>query len=91
MSFVKTIIVVDAGTDVNNPLAVMKILLNQVNLERDLYFAEGILDVLNHASDHKLYGSKLGIDATTKLEGEPGQARISSPGHAPPTAWRKRS
>jgi 4-hydroxy-3-polyprenylbenzoate decarboxylase len=72
MSFVKTIIVVDAGTDVNNPLAVMKILLNQVNLERDLYFAEGILDVLNHASDHKLYGSKLGIDATTKLEGEPG-------------------
>ena len=72
MSFVKTILVVDADVDVHDTKAVLNVLLNQVDLSRDLFFSEGILDVLNHASDHALYGSKLGIDATAKIEGEPG-------------------
>jgi len=72
MSFVKTILVVDAEVDVHDIKAVLKILLDSVDFNRDLFFSEGILDVLNHASDHALYGSKLGIDATTKIEGEPG-------------------
>ncbi len=72
MSFVKTILVVDASVDVHDTSAVLKVLLNQVDFNRDLFFSEGILDVLNHGSDQALYGSKLGIDATTKIEGEPG-------------------
>jgi 4-hydroxy-3-polyprenylbenzoate decarboxylase len=72
MSFVKTILVVDADVDVHDTAAVFKILLNRVDLQRDLFFSEGILDVLNHGSDQALYGSKLGIDATTKIEGESG-------------------
>jgi 4-hydroxy-3-polyprenylbenzoate decarboxylase len=72
MSFVKTILVVDADVDVHDTSAVIKILLNQVDLQRDLFFSEGILDVLNHGSDQALYGSKLGIDATEKIEGESG-------------------
>ena len=51
---------------------VVKLILNQVDFDRDLFFSEGVLDVLNHASDNMLYGSKLGIDLTTKVEGEPG-------------------
>jgi 4-hydroxy-3-polyprenylbenzoate decarboxylase len=72
MSFVKTILVVDADVDVHSTEAVLKVLLNRMDLKRDLFFSEGILDVLNHGSDQALYGSKLGIDATTKIEGEPG-------------------
>ena len=72
MSFVKTIIAVDAAVDVHNYKEIIKLLLNKVSFEHDLFFSEGVLDVLNHASDHMLYGSKLGIDLTEKMEGEPG-------------------
>ncbi len=71
MSFVKIIVVVDADVDVQNEQKILELLLDTIDLEHDLFFAEGILDVLNHASDHSLYGSKLGIDATRKIEGEP--------------------
>ena len=71
MSFVKTIIAVDADVDVQNEEQILKLLLNETDLEQDLFFSEGILDVLNHASDQALYGSKLGIDATRKIDGEP--------------------
>ncbi|QPJ65549.1 MAG: menaquinone biosynthesis decarboxylase [Candidatus Nitrohelix vancouverensis] len=74
MSFVKIIFVVDETLDVHDYKAVAFALLNKLNLKRDLYFSEGILDVLNHASDQALYGSKLGIDLTTKTEDEPGYA-----------------
>jgi len=70
MSFVKTILVVDGTVDVHDTNAVLDVLLNNVNFKRDLFFSEGILDVLNHGSDRALYGSKLGIDATAKIEGE---------------------
>jgi 4-hydroxy-3-polyprenylbenzoate decarboxylase len=84
MSFVKTIVVVDADIDVQNVRAVAEILLNRVDMQRDLYFSEGILDVLNHASDHSLHGSKLGIDATAKVAGEPGFGEKSVAARAVP-------
>ena len=70
MSFVKTIIVFDQDVDIQNTQKVIETLLNKIDFTHDLFFSEGILDVLNHASDKALYGSKLGIDATTKIEGE---------------------
>lgn len=72
MSFVKTIIVVDGTVDVHDTNKIIDLLLNNVDLKRDLFFSEGILDVLNHASDNPIYGSKLGIDITDKIEGEEG-------------------
>ena len=72
MSFVKTIVTVDAEINVHDYEEVAKLLLDTVDFETDLFFSEGVLDVLNHASDHMLYGSKLGIDLTRKIEGEPG-------------------
>jgi len=70
MSFVKTIIVFDQDVDIQNTKIVVETLLNKIDFTHDLFFSEGILDVLNHASDKAIYGSKLGIDATTKIEGE---------------------
>ena len=76
MSFVKTIVAVDANVDVHNEAEVLKLLLGEVDLKQDLFFSEGILDVLNHASDRALYGSKLGIDATQKIDGEPPRSKV---------------
>ena len=72
MSFVKIIIAVDATVNVHDYQKVAELLLNKVNFETDLFFSEGVLDVLNHASDQMLYGSKLGIDLTIKIDTEPG-------------------
>ena len=72
MSFVKTIVTVDAEVNVHDYKEVAKLLLNKVDFTTDLFFSEGVLDVLNHASDQRLHGSKLGIDLSTKIEGEPG-------------------
>ncbi len=72
MSFVKTIVTVDAEVNVHDYEEVAKLLLNKVDFATDLFFSEGVLDVLNHASDQRLHGSKLGIDLTLKIEGEPG-------------------
>jgi len=79
MSFVKTIVVVDETVDVQDVRAVASRVLSGISLKRDLFFSEGVLDVLNHASDHALHGSKLGIDATTKIEGEPGHGEPLRP------------
>ena len=70
MSFVKTIIVFDKSVDIQNTQKIIKILLNKIDFTCDLFFSEGILDVLNHASDKALYGSKLGIDLTNRIKGE---------------------
>ena len=79
MSFVKIIITVDSKVNVHDYEQVAKILLSTVDFETDLFFSEGILDVLNHASDQVLYGSKLGIDLTSKIEGEPGYGKDVPP------------
>ena len=70
MSFVKIIIVVDGSVDVHNINLIVDRILSQDRLDRGLFFSEGILDVLNHASDRPCFGSKLGIDITAPLEGE---------------------
>ena len=78
MSFVKTIVTVDAEVNVHDYEEVAKLLLNKVDFATDLFFSEGVLDVLNHASDQRLHGSKLGIDLTLKIEGEPGYKKEDS-------------
>ena len=86
MSFVKTIVTVNADVNVHDYEEVARILLSTVDFETDLFFSEGILDVLNHGSDQMLYGSKLGIDLTNKIEGEPGYGKEDPP-HANPPAF----
>ncbi len=78
MSFVKTIVTVDAEVNVHDYEKVANLLLSKVDFQTDLFFSEGVLDVLNHASDQTLYGSKLGIDITIKIEGEPGYGKEAS-------------
>ena len=70
MMFTKIIVVVDEGVDVQDLSEVLWRLGNNVDPERDVEFARGPVDILDHASRLPGYGSKMGIDATKKLSGE---------------------
>lgn len=70
MSFSKMLLTVDEDINVHDYKEVATRLLNNVDIERDIYITEGTLDVLDHSSPNYIYGSKIGVDATEKIEGE---------------------
>lgn len=73
LMFAKHIVVVDSDVDVQNAAEVVWRVSNNIDARRDVTFAEGPLDALDHASPFPYYGSKMGIDGTRKLpeEGHP--------------------
>ena len=64
--FTKCIVVVDEDVDVQNFSEVAWRALNNIDPERDIEFAHGPVDTLDHASRLPDYGSKMGVDATRK-------------------------
>lgn len=81
MSFCKALVMVDAAVDLSRPRAVLETVLNTVDLERDLYITEGVLDVLDHSAPEPLFGGKVGLDATARLASEtprPKRPRLAS-------------
>ena len=69
----KAIVVVDSDVNVHDVSEVAWRVCNNVDPRRDLVFADGPLDALDHASPYPFRGSKVGIDATrkSKAEGHP--------------------
>jgi len=70
MMFTKYIVIVDDDVDVNNTSEVLFKLCSNTDPQRDCVFTKGPADVLDHATDIIGVGTKLGIDATRKLQGE---------------------
>ena len=70
MSFSKMLLTVDEAINVHDYKEVALRLLNNIDIERDIYISEGTLDVLDHSSPNYIYGSKVGIDTTERIEGE---------------------
>jgi 4-hydroxy-3-polyprenylbenzoate decarboxylase len=68
--FSKVIVVVDEDVDVQNAAEVAWKALNNIDPERDIEFVHGPVDSLDHASRMPNYGSKMGVDATTKWPSE---------------------
>jgi 4-hydroxy-3-polyprenylbenzoate decarboxylase len=68
--FTKMILVVDEDVNVRDYREVAWKALNNIDPERDMQFTMGPLDILDHASRICGYGSKVGVDATTKWKGE---------------------
>ncbi len=66
MMFTKVLVVVDADVNVQSAREVVWIVGNNIDPRRDVYFADGPADVLDHASPIPCFGSKMGIDATRK-------------------------
>ncbi len=70
MSFCKAVVLVDSNVDLNQPRRVLETILNELDLDSDVYPSEGVLDVLDHSAPDALFGGKLGIDATRRAPGE---------------------
>ena len=68
--FTKCVIVVDEDCDVQDLGEVTLRVANNIDPERDIQFTLGPVDSLDHASRLPNYGSKMGIDATTKWAAE---------------------
>ena len=70
MSLAKVIVVLDKDVNVRDPDEAWWVALNHIDPERDIRFSMGPIDVLDHSSRAFTYGSKMGIDATTKWKEE---------------------
>ena len=70
MMFNKILIVTDNLTDIHNYEDLVRHLAITVNPEQDILFSQGPMDVLDHSSSRFAYGSKMGIDATIKMDEE---------------------
>ena len=70
MMFAKCIVVVDPDVNVQDVREVAWRALNNIDAKRDVFFAEGPIDVLDHASSAFGFGGKIGIDATRKWKDE---------------------
>lgn len=69
MRYTKLILTVDEETDPYDLDAVFHAVLKNAAFPGDLIFCEGTLDALDHSSARALYGTRLGVDATS-LSGE---------------------
>ena len=68
--FSKCIVVMDEDVDVQNVSEVAWKAFNNIDPQRDIEFCMGPIDSLDHASRMPDYGSKIGVDATTKFPSE---------------------
>ena len=66
MSLAKVLVIVDKWVNVRDTREAWWVALNNIDPERDTRFTMGPMDVLDHSSRAFTYGSKMGIDATTK-------------------------
>ncbi|MBN1251643.1 MAG: menaquinone biosynthesis decarboxylase [Bacteroidales bacterium] len=70
MMFNKNLIIVDENVNVHDYKQVANAFLNNVDVNRDLHFSLGPMDILDHSAPKYSYGSKMCIDATVKFEEE---------------------
>ena len=75
LSLTKVVIVVDKSVNVQDLSAVALTVFNNIDPKRDISFVEGPVDTLNHAAPVRDFGSKVCIDATSKLK-EEGYTRV---------------
>src|SRR6056297_1335996 len=70
MMFNKIMIVVDQNVDIHQYHQLIDIVIDHINPSADFHFMQGPLDILDHSSSKMAFGSKMGIDATTKFDEE---------------------
>lgn len=79
MMFTKMCLAVDHGTDLSDDRALLEALDRNWHAVRDTALSKGPADTLDHA-DACDFGGKIGLDATTRIDGEDRFPR-SSPDH----------
>ena len=71
-SFCKCLITASEEAPIHNDEEFLEYFLNNLNVERDVFVTEGIVDALDHSANQRLFGGKLGIDISLPIHGEPG-------------------
>ena len=71
-SFCKCLITASEEAPIHDDEKFLEYFLNHLNIERDVFVTEGIVDALDHSANQRLFGGKLGIDISLPIEGEPG-------------------
>jgi len=66
----KILVVMDRGVGLTDYKKVAREISERVMPLSDIHFIRGPVDILDHSSDRYAFGSKIGIDATSKLPGE---------------------
>jgi 4-hydroxy-3-polyprenylbenzoate decarboxylase len=66
MMFTKYLVVVSDDVDIRNYKDLIVNIFENIDLNKDLLFSHGPLDVLDHSSDSFSFGGKAGVDATKK-------------------------
>lgn len=90
MRCAKLIVAVDADVALTDGGAVLGAVLGNVDPIRDLTFSAGPLDALDHASPQPLYGTRLGVDATSKATpGQKGRFAVTTVHKEAPFAGRE--
>jgi 4-hydroxy-3-polyprenylbenzoate decarboxylase len=67
----KAIVTVDAETPLSDDEAMLRHILDRLDIKTGVYITQGIVDALDHSSYQWAYGGKIGLDVTTPLAGEP--------------------
>ncbi len=70
MMFNKIMIVTDQANSWDDIVEFARKLSEQIDPANDIVFSTGPMDVLDHSSSKFAYGSKMGIDATTRFQEE---------------------
>lgn len=67
MMFNKVMVVADSDVDLHDYVTLAKVISENVDPIGDVHFSRGPVDILDHSSSVYAYGSKIGLDATSKL------------------------
>jgi 4-hydroxy-3-polyprenylbenzoate decarboxylase len=70
MAWTKMIVVVDEGVPVHDEAKVLSTVFERCDFRRDMELVHGPLDILDHSAPALGAGTKMGLDATRKREGE---------------------
>lgn len=70
MMFNKVMVVADANVALTDYASLARVISLNTDPIADIHFSRGPVDILDHSSNRYAYGSKIGIDATSKLPGE---------------------
>ena len=70
MMFSKIMAVFDAGTGLTDYIQLARLISKNTHPLNDIHFIQGPVDILDHSSRRYGFGSKVGLDATSKSGGE---------------------
>ncbi len=91
MMFTKYLVVVSGNVNIRDYKELLLNIIANTDLQSDLVFMKGPLDVLDHSSDNFAFGGKAGIDATVKLPDEKSKNPDAGGSHDIPMSDIKRA